>query len=155
MSTVSDIRDAIKDIMDGIEHIGQVHSYERYAKRSADFKVFYKDPDWDQIRGWHIRRTATAVTADTMDSDEEEYTFEIKGYMSLSDDNESERVFDELIESIRHTFIQHNTLNNTVETCRTPSQAGIQVVATGHVMLVGVLCHEAVLSLNCLVDTEL
>lgn len=149
MSQVSNIRDAIKTIMETVPDIGVVHTFERFAKRSSEFKAFYQYED--QIRGWYIRRLKTPASSGGIGLYDETYTWQIRGFMSLADEAQTERVFDELIESLVQAFRNYDTLNDTVTTSIVSNQAGLQVERVGHVMLAGVLCHEAVLSLTCLV----
>lgn len=149
MSNISSIRDAIKAVMDTVTDVGQVQSFERFAKRTSAFKDFYLYQG--QIRGWHIRRMRTPASSGGIGLYDEIYNWQLRGFMSLSDENKSERDFDELIERVVLVFRDNDTLNGTVTTCIVAETAGVQVERTGHVMLAGVLCHEVVLTLNCLV----
>jgi hypothetical protein len=153
MSNIREIRVAIETVMAMVPDIGNVYIYERYAKRSSDFKAFYEYQG--QIRGWYIRRLRKSSFSSTLGLYDEVYHWTIRGFMSVSDNNESELVFDDLIEAIQILFRAHDTLNGTVRTCITAQdEAGIQVVKNGHVMLSGVLCHEAQLSLKTMVTVR-
>lgn len=146
---IATIRAAIVATLTAIPDIGVVHSHERYAKAEKDFRELYLAGE--RILGWNVRRTATrerVTDRDDPDVRMEEHTWTLRGYMSLADAEASELAFDALIESVRAAFRADDTLGGTVYTCVTDEAAGIQVVDSGPVMLSGVLCHSARLTLT-------
>lgn len=138
------IRAAIVSILESVEEIGRVHAYERYAPQGQGMVKHY---EWrGQIRGWFVRRVKVSEQANGK-AGYETATWRIGGYLSLSDEAQSEVVFDELVERIRDQFRAHPTLRGTVASTRSEDAAGIQVDNMLSVMMGGVLCHAAVLRL--------
>lgn len=140
------IRAAIVAKLNAVPGIGRVHRYERFAATNAKFVELYANGD--QILGWHVRRVAAETKPVSFDHAEEATSWEIRGYASLSDANESEIELDALVEAIRAAFLADDTLGGAVETCSTQSAAGLQLVDSGPVMFAGVLCHGVRLTLR-------
>jgi len=151
MATYQQQRDAIQSMLSGINGIGIVHNYERYAKREADFQAFYKDTTNNRILGWNFSRVSTAELDLDNGGVRRVYTWRIRGFMSIDDADASERTFQELIETICSTFRTNPTLGlqdtETKNLAQEDGPAGIQVDAVEPVMFAGVLCHRATLTL--------
>jgi hypothetical protein len=69
----------------------------------------------------------------------------ISGFLSLDDANQSEIVFDNLVEAVCDAFRADETLGGLIAgtVMDNPNVAGIQVEDSGPVMFAGVLCHSA------------
>jgi hypothetical protein len=157
---MSDVRQAIVDVLQSVPHIGRVHAYERYADNQGDLSALYQWPEPEdltaeagQLRGWFVSRKAVAETPQGGMPDEGRSVTEvwlIGGYMALSDAGESELNFDWLLDRIRTAFRRNPTLNGTVATCWYGDPAGIEVMDSGPVLFAGVLCHAAKLRLRTL-----
>ncbi|WP_259465256.1 hypothetical protein [Paracidovorax citrulli] len=90
--------------------VGVVHPCERFAEGEEAFKKAYlythDDPAADafaaapHIRGWYIRRTATAEV-NTNGRILNEHTWLVRGYLAFRDAISSELIFDDLIERMR------------------------------------------------------
>ena len=139
------VRSAIVTTLSSIPGIGQVHAYERYAQNDAGMKLFYGNAD-GQLRGWFVRRKTIKETR--QGGAKELVSWQIRGYMSLSDATQSEILFDDLIDSIRAAFRANRTLNGTVRVIIYDEGDGLQVQDTGPVLFAGVLCHAATLVLS-------
>ncbi len=110
---LAQIRTEIKNLLETVSGIGKVHDYERWTN---DWRTFLNcfNTDNNKINGWMITRIDTrerlqaagAVNIAT-------HTLAIKGYYGLKDNIESEKTFQDLIESIRSTLRTHNNLNGT------------------------------------------
>lgn len=147
MSKLGDIRAAIVAKLAGIAEIGKVHAFERYLKENSKLRELYVYGD--RIQGWNVRRISKAETSQVMPRTRVVNTWVIRGFMSLSDEAESELMFDALIESICDAFRDDLTLGGVVEDIiLEDGTAGIQVKDSGPVMFCGVLCHAAKLELN-------
>ena len=146
MSVVQDHRNAIVAKMQAVPNIGQVQSYERYAKREADFRTFYEDSG--KVLGWVVRRLKIVEKSPAMGRWDVRITWRVAGYMSLDDSAASELAFDELVETLRTAFRDDPTLGGAVDTTIVPERAGLEVEDAGPVMFAGVLCHSARLGLT-------
>lgn len=143
-NSITNIRNAIASTL-SVAH-GQVHIFERYAKRSNDMKHFYEYKD--RLKGWHIRRVSTREQKISQCRFERVYRWEIKGFWSLHDADETELLFDVEIERICDAFRENDTLDGNVDSCIVGQEANIQVLDSGPVMFAGVLCHSCRLGLN-------
>ena len=146
MSKLQDHRDAIVAKMNSVANIGIVHSFERYAAREKDFRDHFMSGG--EIRGWVVRRIRTIEKAATIGRWDQTFIWEIRGYMSLDDDGQSELVFDELVEALRDAFRTDETLGGAVDTTIVPERAGLEVQGSGPVMFAGFLCHSVRLALT-------
>lgn len=147
MPTLMQIRTAIVATLNTVTNIGQVSSYERYAKQSADMLDFYRTPDTaggaDKILGWHVRRVATREISPDVGRYVVDHDWQARGFMSLADAEASELAFDALIEAVRDAFRADDTLGGVVDTMILDERAGVQVTESVPVMFAGVLCHSA------------
>jgi hypothetical protein len=148
MSAAEAIREAIAARLEAVPDIGIVHRYERYANQAGALAKHYQ---WqNQLRGWFVRRVAVAETPTSQlgGTRIEDTTWMIRGYMALSDEAQSELVFDGLIEALRDAFRDDDTLGGTVASCWVRNgPAGVQMDDAGPVLFGGVLCHSARLRL--------
>lgn len=141
---------AIVAKISAIPKIGVVHDYERYANDLNALKKHYVSTidGKDQLRGWFMQRGPVKESSRALGRYEEEIVWRGRGYMALSDENQSEKVFQALLEAIRDAFRTDETLGGTVSTTVTNDAAGIQITESGPVMFAGVLCHAASLTLT-------
>ncbi len=106
------VRAAIVAKLNAVPGIGRVHSYERFAATNAKFVELYATGD--KILGWHARRVAAETKPVSFDVHEDATSWEIRGYASLADANESEIAMDTLVESIRAAFLADDTLGGAL-----------------------------------------
>lgn len=139
------VRNAIAAKMLTVPGIGQVHGFERYTEELAKFKAIYVDAG--RVLGWFIRRAGwrekTGSTGHTVIT----YRWDIRGYMSLQDDLQSELAFDALVDQLAAAFRNDEFLGGAVDTTFTDGDAGLQLEDGGPVMFAGILCHSARLAL--------
>lgn len=146
---VAMLRDAIVAKLQGVPGIGVVHDHERYAKAMDALRTFYVSPGESQLRGWFLRRQATAEVGAGGHRRVEKIDWRIQGVMALDDAAGSELVFDGLVEAVRDAFRADPTLGGRLLAGVPDGDlAGIQVVDAGPVMFAGVLCHAARLVLQ-------
>jgi hypothetical protein len=144
MTTVTQIRDAIKAKLEGIAGIGVVHRYERLAARVADLKALYVSGAPAKLLGWHIRRISTSEVSPALGSYTIDHRWQIRGFMAIDDATESELAFDNLIEAIRDAFRADETLGGLIKGTQVPPPTiGMQLIEHGPVMFADVLCHGA------------
>ena len=155
-NTLADTRLALMTLLQAVPAVGHVHARERYNNSDSGFKALYlythSDPSADDfadashIRGWYLRRNATAES-NTNGRVLNEHTWLIRGFMSFKDEIASELIFDDLVERIRAAvrgsdgaLMTAGTLGQGVMQTR-----GVQVASVGPVMFAGVICHSAAL----------
>lgn len=148
MSTFTDIRDAIRDTMQSIPTIGQVHDFERFSRDDKNFKLHYlSGPDGNKkILGWYIKRVSFKQSRFGMRY-QVVTRWRIVGFMGLSDDDASEKQFDDLIEQLVAAFQADSNLGGKCQSLDNGSEAGLQLDDQGPLMFAGVLCHGARLTL--------
>lgn len=152
MSALATTRAALFALLAGVPGIGQVHDRERHVRDEAKFRQLYvaRVNGADQLRGWWFRRSATSEVTLGVGRRMEVHTWQVRGYMALSDDAGSELVFDELIEALR------DAVRTTADAGGVPWEPapfdsptdGLQVLQIGPVLFCGVLCHSALLELK-------
>ncbi|WP_423458031.1 hypothetical protein [Ottowia sp. VDI28] len=157
-STLAASRQALLEVLRAVPAVGVVHDCEVYASEDKGFKAAYRYTNTDasadafaaepHIRGWYIRRFATAeVNANARILNE--HTWHVRGYMSLKSAIDSELIFDELIERMRDAARMHGTMGvSSALGASTAQERGVQVINAGPVLFAGVLCHSAVLELK-------
>lgn len=134
---LSEIRAEYKTILSTVPDIGVVHDYERWSADWAKFLEQFKDPATGKIRGWTITRERSPEVFGAGSSYERGHVMVLRGYMGLHDVEASEKVFQDLIETVCDTFRPKTTLNGKVQQVEAPLQ--VDVVEAR--MLGSVLCH--------------
>lgn len=149
-------REAIAAKIESVPGTGIVHRYERYAHDQRQFRKLYETGG--KVLGWQIRRVATRELRDGTGYVRIIHRWQIRGFMSLVDDDASETVFDNLVETIRQAFRNDPSLGGMVDTQSddfTDGQpVGLQVEDSGPTMFAGVLCHGVQMSLTTNTDDE-
>jgi len=154
MSRLAVIRTAVAQVLASVPQIGKVHEYERYLREQGKFSALYLydlPGGKKQLRGWWLRRSATEERSINIARTINVDTWTVRGYMALDDDEASELVFDELIESFRDAVRVDPTFGGVcVEgpLADGDNTDGVQVTDVGPVTFCGVLCHSAVLQLR-------
>ena len=146
MTKVAIIRNAIIAKLNEVEGIGLVHGYERYAVEERAFKALYMAEG--KLLGWFVRREGVVEKPLNGTVGDEETRWIIRGFMGLSDADQSELVFDDLIDAIRDAFRADDRLGGAVISCTTEARAGIELLASEPVMFANTLCHSARLGLT-------
>lgn len=143
MPTIDQIRTAIAAKISAVPDAGKVHSFERFAKSEKDFRAMYEFNG--QVRGWNVRRIGRVEKSPAVSLNSVVNKWRISGFMSLSDAEQSELVFDRLIEAMTDAFIADESLGGVVLSTTPEGQetAGLQLEDSGPVMFAGVLCHSA------------
>lgn len=152
--SLTSTRIALNELIASVPNIGRVHDRERYVREEAKFRQMYvaRINGADQLRGWWFRRSATTEATLGIGRRMEVHTWQIRGYMALSDDDGSELVFDELIEALRDAVrTTADAHGSDVPWQPAPFDSptdGLQVLQIGPVLFCGVLCHSALLELK-------
>ena len=157
-NTLTASRAALLALLRAVPAIGVVHACERYASSEQGFKQAYlythADPAADafgadpHIRGWYVRRTATAeVNANGRILNE--HTWTVRGYLSFKGAIDSELIFDDTVERMREAVRVYGTLGLPgLLGASVAEERGMQVASAGPVLFAGVLCHSAILEVK-------
>lgn len=151
MPTLDQIRAKIAEKIFALDNAVAVHEYERYAKDMRVLVALYKSgpPENPRLHGWYVRRVATKEIFVDTGRWSIWHIWRMRGFMALDDADETEKLFDDFIESIRDTFREDQDLGGLVFQCIAQNgESGVQVISSGPVMFAGVLCHSAELGLT-------
>lgn len=157
-TTLAASRAALLALLSAVPAVGVVHPCERFSSSEKGFKDAYlythADPAADafaqepHIRGWYIRRTATAEV-NSNGRILNEHTWLVRGYLSFKDAISSELIFDDLVERMRDAVRVDGSLGLPgLLGSSVAEERGVQVGSAGPVFFAGVLCHSAALELK-------
>lgn len=150
-----DIRAQIVAQLRAIPNIGPVYDYQPYADNLKDLAAFYIDNK--KLLGWFVRRLAlkeqfltTAVGKPRVI--QRDTKWQIKGYMALNYQQQSELVFDALVTAIVDSFRAFDSydaelFDDDAFTCRVGNQTSAALDASQPLLFANVLCHSADMSL--------
>lgn len=144
-------RAAVVATLETVPDIGRVHAYERFATAQAQLKELYYSNIHAQLRGWFVRRVRLNHTGVVKPRYIEVEQFQIRGFMAWDDANASETVMSGLIDSVIETFRLNPTLGGAITkqgALSAGADQGVRLDDFGPVMLGGVLCHGARMSLT-------
>lgn len=145
---IAQIRAAIVAVLQALPDAGIVHDRLRYATDPKGLQALYGSQG--KIRGWTVRRRATAETSTARGRSHVNHTWEIVLLVGF-DGQDSEAVFDALIEAARDAFRDDDSLGDLVATTGTgegpQSPIGLQLDDAQPAMFGGVLVHLGQMSL--------
>lgn len=159
-TSVETLRGTIKTIVAGVQGMGKVHDYERYADERNELKALYATSaqsamgENPRLYGWHIRHVRTIerlVSAGAGHNVRDDY-WRLRGFMSIDDAAGSEKLFDIQIEAVRAAFRASTAFRDLgdVDTHFKDlnlAQGGAPNLDESEpVLFCGVLCHGARLS---------
>lgn len=130
------IRLKIKEIIQRVPNSGPVHEYSRWTTDWNQFLALFQDPASNRVLGWEISRQAAPGIYISNAEEEVVHTYLVRGYMALKDSDQTEIMFNALIEEIRAEFRQDFTLGGLNELPR-----GFEVRTIDERMFGTTLCH--------------
>jgi hypothetical protein len=130
-------REKIYEAMSMIPHVGRLYDYERWAADWSKFISYFKHPS-GFILGWEICRSSMQSVKTNNIEEERLHRFVVKGYMSVKDSLETEKIFNGYIDQICELFRGNHTLDGVCEDAGPVSAETIDTRSFG-----GVLCHYA------------
>lgn len=148
--SLENIRAQTAAIAAGVDGIGVVHEYERWAadwnKMLALFKV--EDDDGSRINGLMITRKTTARRKVNVGEIELAHVLVLRMVMGLKDAAATELTFQALVDALADAFDDNDneTLNDTCDTIRPDwgpmeGAVGLQIDIVEPRMFGSVLCH--------------
>lgn len=97
------LRSRLNTIIENVTNVGVVHDYERLTNDWSDFLDLFKTNIYgsDQIRGWMIAYRGFIDDRYKFGDDVlRTHVFNIFGMLGIEDENETEKTFSSLVESI-------------------------------------------------------
>lgn len=146
MTDVATIRAAIKAKLLTVADIGVVNDYEPYIEQMSELKKKYVATiaGEDQLRGWQIRRFSQRQVFSDIGRWSVYTTWRLRFFMAMKD--ESEKVFDDLVEAAGEAFRLDDNLGAAVVFSSIDpesNEAGLQLEESIPVFFCNVLCHSA------------
>lgn len=141
--TYRDVVEEIQTRLGGVTNVGTIHQYRRWTRNEDEFRTRFKDGENSRLAGWEITRIGVADNQDSNVTNTVVHLFQLRGYLALSDTEESELTFQQIIDDIGAQFRPQDSLSDTCELTRP-----VQVIRIDHLMFGGVLCHYAELNIE-------
>lgn len=159
MTTLAQLRAAIKAKIEGVAGMGEVHGFQRYLKDQSKLALLYASSAQEgrRIYGWYLTRLRTAELLVDVGRNYRDVFWRVRGFMSLEDSSETEILFDNQVEAMCDAFRADPGLGGICETTfkeANGNQAGLQLELQEPVLFCGVLCHGATLGLVTRVYTN-
>ena len=104
------IRPLIVAVLAAVPAIGQLHAYERAALDWNVFLAFFKATiaGVPQIRGWEVSRKSCGEALEELGAGQgntdQRHGYVIRGYLGVSDKDNTEKIFNDLIDAIAAAF---------------------------------------------------
>lgn len=112
----NDIANRIAALISPIENVGHVYTFRRYVSFEDKFLDLFEHEATDSIRAWQITRIGrNDLQTGSRGTNTIEHEFIIEGYLTLSDERESEIIFQELVDTIIDAFRPQTNLTTVVE----------------------------------------
>lgn len=134
--SLATIRSKIKTKLEAISGVENVYDYKRYCNDWVTYKdLFVTD---SKVNTWEIQRDTFSKTGHGGDGNvhDTENDFVIRGFYSVYDAYGSEKVFQDLVETIIANFLNDATLGGTAEILHVPITGTFTIGRLG-----AVLCH--------------
>ena len=144
-------RPLIVAIIASVANIGKVYAYERWAADWGAFIALFKTTisGVPQIRGWEVSRKGRAESLETlgggMAATDVRQIYVIRGYLGLSDKDNTEKTFNDLIDAIAAAFAAAQLGGHITHDY-------IQVEKIEPRLFGSILCHYAELTLTITED---
>ena len=105
------IRAQIKSILQGVTGSGAVHDYMRHTRSDAERLILYTSGG--KVNAFEFERISNANERDTTGTARRTYTYQLQGYYTLDDANQSSYLFQALLDASFEAFKSNITLNGT------------------------------------------
>ena len=135
--SLSLIRTKIKTKLEAISGVENVYDYKRFCADLATYKdLFIKD---SKVNTWEIERKSFESNGIGASGEVEDviHTFIIRGFYSFYDELATEKTFQDLVETIRNSFITDPTLGGKAKVIHIPITGEFSMAFLG-----SVLCHR-------------
>lgn len=146
--TLATVRAGLKTRFEAIAGIGIVHDYERYTREASKLAELYKTTVDGQtrLRGMHFRLRRAEETFTGLNRWHVYRHWAGRFFMAIDDADESEKLFDNVIEAIQDSFRADPYVPGTanqVQVRADEDESGIVLAESAPVLFCGVVCHAA------------
>lgn len=140
MNYKDDILPAIMAILNGVTGIGKTYDYPQHSAFIENHKDLFVTTD-NKFHVWWPNRVGWEATGGLSVQVFRFHNIEITGYYALSNSNQSDKTFQEIIDAVANAFDAKATFNlsGTVDQ-HLPAQ-----MEKSEVMFGGYLCHKAII----------
>ncbi|HWR37011.1 MAG TPA: hypothetical protein VN622_14205 [Clostridia bacterium] len=97
-----------------VPNVGNVQDHVAYVNDEAKFKTLFVNDATTDVRFWNVTRENTDSADVKVRTNKDLHNLLIRGYMSVVEDNASEKTFRILIEQVRAALKVNRKLNGTV-----------------------------------------
>lgn len=106
MSTYTELRDGTVARVQLVPNVGLVYARPRFAGDWSTYLNLFKTTvqDVEQIRAWTVSRDEVAVEPARYGADTETYQFIVRGFMSFHDEEDTDGIFNDLIDEVIHSL---------------------------------------------------
>lgn len=144
MTAYTDLRAAIKTVLDGISGIGMTHNRERFSADPSTYLDLFNTTisSVSQIRAWVIHRESVSpIESPVFGEDLREHMFVLRGYQGFNDANDTYGTFQALCDTVMATLDNQTTLGVTGVTVRSVGPCSLR--SFGAAQFGTVLVHAA------------
>lgn len=144
------VRTEMKAVIETATGIGKVHDFERYTRDWRQYeRLFTKE---QRVNVWQIERPSFtrfvhASKGPTNGVERVIHNFTIRGFYAIFDQFESEKTFQDIIESICQAFRNKPDLNGKAEMIKISPDSPVTGSITKE-FLGAVLCHMAEINIS-------
>ena len=139
MSNYAAIKTALTAAVSAVSSTGVVYPRKRWAPDWKSFIEVFRDPDdHDRINGWCVSRMASPETYLQNRESERKHRFLIRGYYGLCDADDTETIFDGIVEDVCDALRGNYDLGGACEMLYAPTTLKIEERRFG-----SILCHVA------------
>jgi hypothetical protein len=145
----------IKTRLDAVTGVGPVHGYARWAVNWDNFLSMFSESG--KINGWTISRQSATMHRTAYSEVQKAHIFVLSGLYGLDDANNSEAVFNGLLDAVQTAFKGDPTLGGSAVTINPEvgpmaGLYGLQIELIENRLFGSVLCHFAECRL-CAIET--
>lgn len=112
------IADLIAAKLATVANVGQVHNFQRNFTDSNQFLAECVDTVNQRVAFWTISRETFTDTQSSNYENTYVATWILRGHMAVKDSNETELIFQQVIDDVREEFRPQSTLSDSVELTR-------------------------------------
>lgn len=149
---LTDIKARIATVLKGVTGIGQVYTYRRNLNAEKDQKLLVRG---GRIHVWFVFRDMTTLTDLDVNQGlvQQQDTLVMEGFMGVSDADDTEELFDGIVDSVlqavnsdrKPTNSGGTLLNGLVSNAMTPSVRKFEFATYGQS---AVLCHHVEIAMK-------
>jgi hypothetical protein len=138
------IRALLKASLDSVTDVGKTHDYAQWAVVLTDFMSKFKTTigGTKQVRGWQIFSRGYTSEKLTFGGFRRTYEFVINGHLGVNNDDETEKTFATLAETIAAQIDADLFTTDGNKYPRSEKPADVQL---GHRIFGSEFCHEALI----------